>query len=104
MDQGVRVDGNKVNYVFQESRSQGGYINMPSLEEVWGRYPNAKIKLVGIENLKKKLHGGRAMTSDNVKYVARLANRFDNQFFSIDEWKEKINSLNENFFTDDEIN
>ncbi|MCE8163786.1 MAG: hypothetical protein I3274_06280 [Candidatus Moeniiplasma glomeromycotorum] len=103
MEQGVRVDGEKVNYVFRRSSSRGGFINMPTLNEIWNHYPNAKIKLVGVENLTNKLHGDRPMIFEDVKYVARLANRFSEQFFGKDEWKEKINSLNENFFTQDEI-
>jgi len=85
MDQGVRVDGKKIDYKFLKSNSRGGFINMPTLERVWQEYPTAKIKLVGVENLKHKLHGDRAMTYDDVKYVARLANRFEGHFFSKDE-------------------
>jgi len=73
---GTLLDGKPVNYHFQKSRSRGGYVQMPSVKEIFAHYPGVKIKLVGVEDLKDKLRGDRAMTMDDVKNVVKLANRY----------------------------
>jgi len=77
---GTELNGKPVEYDFKVSRSQGGYTTMPTVKELFERYPGVKIRLVSIENtLKNKVveteSGRRPMTRDDVKNVVKLSER-----------------------------
>src|SRR5437667_10054916 len=90
----TQLDGKPVEYNFVESRSLGGYVSMPTLKEIFDRYPGVKVKLGGVENITKKRTGGRSMTYDDIKNIKKLANRFLG-FFTKEEWKKNIEKLDD---------
>jgi len=90
----TELDGKPVEYKFVESRSLGGYLMMPTLKEIFDRYPGVKVSLRGVENLSKKRVNDRPMTHDDVKNVKKLADRFLG-FFTKEEWKKKIEQLDD---------
>ena len=80
----TKLNGKPVEYKFIESRSLGGYLMMPTLKEIFDRYPGVQVKLGGVENLAKKRVGGRQMNYDDIKNVKKLADRFPG-FFTKEE-------------------
>ncbi|CAI2185135.1 13962_t:CDS:2 [Funneliformis geosporum] len=80
----TKLDGKPVKYEFVESRSLGGYLMMPTLKEIFDRYPGVSVKLGGVENLAKKRIGGRPMNYDDIKNIKKLADRFPG-FFTKEE-------------------
>ncbi|CAG8662470.1 6045_t:CDS:2 [Cetraspora pellucida] len=73
---GTLLNGSPINYHFQKSKSRGGYVQMPTVKEIFQQYPGVKIKLVGVKDLKDKLVNNRPMTLDDVKNVAILAGEY----------------------------
>ena len=102
---GTLLNDQAVEYEFQVSRSQGGYRMMPTVKNIFDRYPGVKIKLMGIEDLKNKLvtedGNTRPMTKDDVKNVAKLADRVKG-FLTKEERKERINQLDTKGLFNDE--
>jgi hypothetical protein len=102
---GTQLNDKPVEYDFKVSRSRGGYVTMPTIEEVFNQYPGVKIKLVGVDDLKNKVvqteSGSRPMTTDDIKNVSKLADRVRG-FLTKEEWKERINQLDtEGLFDED---
>ncbi|KLL05415.1 MAG: hypothetical protein MRERV_1c103 [Mycoplasmataceae bacterium RV_VA103A] len=89
---GTLLNGNPINYHFQKSKSRGGYVQMPTVKEIFQQYPGVKIKLVGVKDLKDKLVNDRPMTLEDVKNVAILAGEYPD-FYTEEEWRQKIREL-----------